>query len=76
MPDVQWSLERVAVDRDLVAIEYTFAGTFENDFLGFVAQGQAVSGRGMEMHRLDRQACRFVQTWNYSDAYGFFAQLQ
>lgn len=76
MPDVQWSVVRAVVDDDRIALEYSFAGTFEHDFLGFVAQGQTISGRGMEMHELDEEDCRIVRTWNYSDAYGFFAQLQ
>lgn len=76
MPDIQWSTVRTVVQGDRVALEYSFTGTFENDFLGIPATGATVVGRGMEMHRLDRSACRIVETWNYSDAYGFFAQLQ
>ena len=76
LPDISWSIVRVVEEDDRVALEYAFTGTFENDFLGHVAQGQAVAGRGMEMHELDRSACRITRTWNYSDAYGFFAQLQ
>lgn len=76
MPDVQWSLVRAVESGDKVALEYSFAGTFQADFLGIPANGASIVGRGMEMHQIDRSACRIVQTWNYSDAYGFFAQLQ
>lgn len=76
MPDVRWAVERVIVADDRIALEYSFTGTFEHDFLGYVARGQHVAGRGMEMHRLDPRTCRILETWNYSDAFGFFAQLQ
>lgn len=75
-PDIAWAEERVVVDGDRIALEYSFSGTFTNDFLAFVAQGQQVDGRGMEMHEIDERTCRITRTWNYSDAYGFFAQLQ
>ncbi len=75
-PDMQWSLVRVVADDDRVALEYSFTGTFQSDFLTFVARGQTVVGRGMEMHEIDRRSCRILRTWNYSDAYGFFAQIQ
>lgn len=76
MPDIRWSVDQIVADDDRIAIEYSFTGTFTNDFLGFVASGQAVVGRGMEINRFDEDTCEIVQTWNYSDAYGFFAQLQ
>ncbi|MEY3213164.1 MAG: SnoaL-like polyketide cyclase [Pseudomonadota bacterium] len=76
MPDVQWAVERVVVEGDHIALEYSFTGTFENDFMGYVAQNQTIVGRGMEMHQLDLRSCVILRTWNYSDAFGFFAQLQ
>jgi steroid delta-isomerase-like uncharacterized protein len=76
MPDVQWATERVVIEGDRVALEYSFTGTFQQDFMGYVAKGQAVVGRGMELHELDLKECRITRTWNYSDAFGFFAQLQ
>jgi predicted ester cyclase len=76
MPDVRWATEQVVVEGDRVALEYSFTGTFQSDFLGYVAKGQAVVGRGMEVHELNLRECRITRTWNYSDAFGFFAQLQ
>lgn len=76
LPDIRWSQAQLLVDGDRVALEYTFVGTFENDFPPYAATGNVVHGRGLEINEIDRDACEVVQTWNYSDAFGFFAQLQ
>jgi hypothetical protein len=76
LPDIQWSEAQVLVDGKRFALEYTFTGTFVNDFPPYAATGNVVYGRGLEINEIDRRACEIVQTWNYSDAFGFFAQLQ
>lgn len=75
-PDMEWSVVQVVAEGDRFALEYAFAGTFTNDFLGYTAAGQSVVGRGMEINELDPKTCEITATWNYSDASGFLAQLQ
>ncbi len=75
-PDMEWHTEKVLVDGDRIAIEYSFTGTFEEDFFGYTAVGQSVEGRGLEINEIDPWSCLIVETWNFSDAFGFFAQLQ
>lgn len=75
-PDMQWQIEQVVAEDDYVTYRYSFEGTFTHDFLGFVAQGQHVVGSGLEINRYDEDTCQMVETWNYSDAFNLFAQLQ
>jgi len=74
LPDIQWAIEQTVVEGDKVVFQYSFAGTFTNDFLGYTAVGQWVEGSGLEINQIDGD-CRIVRTWNYSDAYNFLGQL-
>lgn len=75
-PDIEWTVVQVVPRGNLITVEYSFEGTFENDFLGYTAVGQHIVGRGLEINELDPKTCKIVETWNYSDAFGFLAQLQ
>lgn len=77
-PDILYTQEELLVDAQdsKFAIRYAYVGTFTNDFLGYVALGQTVVGRGMEVNDVDEDTCLVTETRNYSDAFTLFSQLQ
>lgn len=72
-PDLSYQLVEVVVQGEYLVIEYTYTGTHLGEFLGVPATGTVVHGRGLEIHRVADG--RIVETNNYSDVFGLFAQL-
>jgi steroid delta-isomerase-like uncharacterized protein len=72
-PDLTYTVQRVVVEKDHLVIEYTYTGTHLGDLLGLPPTGVVVHGRGLELHVMDDG--RIAETFNYSDAFGLYAQL-
>jgi predicted ester cyclase len=50
-PDIQWLLEEMIAEGDMVAARFTIRGTHKSAFFGVPAIGRKVEARAIDFHR-------------------------
>lgn len=72
-PDVQYTIDQIMTDGDLVLVRWTFKGTHEGEYAGLAPTGVAVEVTGIHIHRIE--CGQIVETWNEGDALALYQQI-
>jgi steroid delta-isomerase-like uncharacterized protein len=72
-PDVDYSLEDLVAEGDLVAARYVLNGTHEGEFMGIEATGKRVTVRGMDFFRVSGGL--IAEYWECLDKLSLLRQL-
>jgi steroid delta-isomerase-like uncharacterized protein len=73
-PDLQWRLDLVLAERDLVAARWTASGTHTGTWSHLAPTGKRVEFSGVNIFRFDDDG-RVVEIWNHRDDLGLMEQL-
>lgn len=72
-PDLQFTLDVVMADGDLVFVRWTMRGTHQGEFMGRPPTGRPVEWRGITQFRLANG--RVVERWLYADDLALHEQV-
>jgi steroid delta-isomerase-like uncharacterized protein len=72
-PDLHYTIERVVVDDDAVAVRVTMRGTHRGDFFGIPATGKSFAVTQMNLERF--REGKIVEHWRNTDELGLMKQL-
>jgi steroid delta-isomerase-like uncharacterized protein len=72
-PDMQWIIEDIMAEGDMVAVRLTGTGTHQGEFMGIPPTGVQVTGTMIAIVRVVDG--KQVEAWNYADFLGFMQQL-
>jgi len=72
-PDIHFTIERVIVDKNEVAVRYSMTGTHKGDYMGVTATGKQVKDAGNDIFHFDDG--RISGIWGSDDALGVMHQL-
>ena len=73
-PDLQWRVDLVLAEHDLVAARWTASGTHTGGWSDFAPTGKRAEFSGVNIFRFD-DAGRVVEIWNHRDDLGLMEQL-
>jgi steroid delta-isomerase-like uncharacterized protein len=72
-PDIDWTIEHLLDDDDMVHLHYTVRGTHEGELMGIPPTGESVEFTGMTLLRFEDG--KAVDDWGVYDALGLMQQL-
>jgi steroid delta-isomerase-like uncharacterized protein len=72
-PDLEFTIEYLVAEGDLVAAYVTMRGTHKEDFLGIQPTGRKISVRTFDLFRA--QDGKFVEHWGVTDTMAMMQQL-
>ena len=73
-PDLEWRVDLVLSEGDLVAARWTAAGTHRGGWGDVPATGRAVTFSGVNIFRFGTEG-KVVEIWNHRDDLGLIEQL-
>ena len=73
-PDLQWRVDLLVAEGDLVAARWTAAGTHTGAWAGLAPTGRHAEFSGVNIFRFD-PAGKVVEIWNHRDDLGLQEQL-
>jgi steroid delta-isomerase-like uncharacterized protein len=73
-PDLNFTIEELIAEGDLVAMRWTAAGTHQGELMGIPATGLATTSVGINIARFDTEG-RIVEEWSGWDVLGLMQQL-
>jgi steroid delta-isomerase-like uncharacterized protein len=73
-PDLEWRVDLVLGDRDLVAARWTASGTQTGSWADLPATGKRAVFSGVNIFRFD-EGGKVVEIWNHRDDLGLMEQL-
>jgi steroid delta-isomerase-like uncharacterized protein len=72
-PDIQFTIEDMFAEGDMVAIRVTFRGTHQGELMGIPPTGKQVTVTGIGIQRIADG--KFQETWDSFDMLGLMQQL-
>ena len=72
-PDIQWTLEEMIAEGDMVAARFTMRGTHKGAFFGVPPTGKPIVVQAMNFYRL--AGGQFVEERGQPDLFGLFQQI-
>ena len=72
-PDLQYRIERLVAEDDLVVARWSARATHRGPFMGVPPTGKTISVTGMDMFRVAEGRC--AETWVNSDFLGLLQQI-
>jgi len=72
-PDIQWTLEEVIAEGDMVAARFTMRGTHRGAFFGVPPTGKTIAVQAMNFYRLS--GGQFVEERGQPDLLGLLQQI-
>jgi len=72
-PDVQWTLEEMIVEGDMVAARFTMRGTHRGTFFGVPPTGRSIEVQAMNFYRLSDG--KIVEEWGQPDLLSLLKQI-
>ncbi len=72
-PDIQWTLEKMVAEGDMVAARFTMRGTHRGIFFGVPPTGQTIKVQAMNFYRLS--GGRFVEERGQPDLLSLLQQI-
>jgi steroid delta-isomerase-like uncharacterized protein len=72
-PDMQSEITQLIASGDKVAINSTFRGTHDGDFMGVPATGKSIEVNGIDIVRVENG--KFVEHWGIFDAMSLMQQI-
>jgi steroid delta-isomerase-like uncharacterized protein len=72
-PDIQWTLEEMIVEGDMVAARFTMRGTHRGTFFGVPPTGKKIDVQAMNFYRLS--GGQFVEERGQPDLLGLLQQI-
>jgi len=73
-PDLQWRVDLLVAEGDLVAARWTASGTHTGTWAGLAATGRRAEFSGVNIFRFDATG-KVVEIWNHRDDLGLQEQL-
>lgn len=73
-PDMQFTIDEMIAEGDLVAMRWSAAGTQQGELMGIPATGLATTSVGINMARFDADG-KIVEEWSSWDVMGLMQQL-
>jgi steroid delta-isomerase-like uncharacterized protein len=73
-PDLQWQVDLVLAERDLVAARWTASGTHTGGWGDLAPTGKRAEFSGVNIFRFGDDG-RVVEIWNHRDDFGLMEQL-
>ena len=71
--NIQWTIEALIAEGDMVAIRLTFRGTHQGELMGIPPTGKQVTVTGIGIQRIADG--KFQETWDSFDMLGLLQQL-
>ncbi len=72
-PDLQYTVEQLIAEGDLVVTRWTLRGTHLGEFMGIPATAKSINVTGMQVERIINQ--KITEHWRQSDDLGLMQQL-
>ncbi len=72
-PDIQWAVEDMVIENDIVAIRFTLQGTHQGDFFGIPATGKSIKVNAMNFYYF--QEGQIIKEYGQPDIFGLLQQI-
>ena len=72
-PDIHTKIDDMVAEGDMVAIRFTYQGTFKGEYMGMAPTGKQFTFTEAVFHRME--GGRQVEVWSYFDQLSFYQQL-